>query len=346
MMKQRRIVFFSLALGSLSALVACGHKHRFNPRPPIGALSRHPFVGKRLAIDLSRTPEEYRGRAGGHSFHIVGIRDHARHTAHSYFRNDPIVPDPRSAEVVMALTLGFRMSAMITGASCEASATWEIRTASNRVLARGSAKEVSSFGFMKLAAKNCEIAALKANAAALDNAFAQYRANPTPVAAAAAPPPTAPPAPAPPPAAPTPAPAAAPPPPAGPAPTPVAPPPSPDPAAGDAEVWHYAVGNQKRGPVSLSAIRRLFSAKEITAETNVWRKGYSRWMTLSNAPELASLVKWWYGLRGKKHGPVTAPQIRQLVEAGTLPGTTLVWHPGIPNWVQLRTLRSFAGLRR
>lgn len=67
---------------------------------------------------------------------------------------------------------------------------------------------------------------------------------------------------------------------------------------------------------------------------------------MSNAPALTNLVRWFYGHGGRKIGPVTALQIRQLVQARSLANTTLVWRAGMPQWVKLHTLAEFADLVR
>lgn len=48
----------------------------------------------------------------------------------------------------------------------------------------GTSKADSSIGFMKIAARNCEIAHLRAIGLALDSAFNQIRANPRVLSAA------------------------------------------------------------------------------------------------------------------------------------------------------------------
>jgi membrane protease subunit (stomatin/prohibitin family) len=64
---------------------------------------------------------------------------------------------------------------------------------------------------------------------------------------------------------------------------PAAQPSEPPPLPTDA--WFYAVGGERRGPVSASALRG-----GITAETLVWRRGMSEWTPASAVPELAAIL--------------------------------------------------------
>jgi membrane protease subunit (stomatin/prohibitin family) len=64
---------------------------------------------------------------------------------------------------------------------------------------------------------------------------------------------------------------------------PAAQPSEPPPLPTDA--WFYAVGSERRGPVSASALRG-----GITAETLVWRRGMAEWTPASAVPELAAIL--------------------------------------------------------
>jgi hypothetical protein len=58
----------------------------------------------------------------------------------------------------------------------------------------------------------------------------------------------------------------------------------PPPLPGDA--WFYAVGSERRGPVSASALR---AQGDITPETLVWRRGMNEWTPASAVPELVTI---------------------------------------------------------
>ena len=63
--------------------------------------------------------------------------------------------------------------------------------------------------------------------------------------------------------------------------------------AGD--VWHYAVGSERRGPVPRTTIAKLLASGEISAETYVWQQGMDNWVHLGDAGPLKPLVT---GLEG------------------------------------------------
>ena len=46
-------------------------------------------------------------------------------------------------------------------------------------------------------------------------------------------------------------------------------------------------------------------------------------------------VQWYYSLNGKRIGPVTGDDIRQLIAAGTLDNQTLAWKEGYDNWIPI-----------
>ena len=64
---------------------------------------------------------------------------------------------------------------------------------------------------------------------------------------------------------------------------PAAQPSEPPPLPTDA--WYYAVGSERRGPVSASALRG-----GITSDTLVWRRGMTEWTPASAVPELAAIL--------------------------------------------------------
>jgi uncharacterized RDD family membrane protein YckC len=46
-------------------------------------------------------------------------------------------------------------------------------------------------------------------------------------------------------------------------------------------------------------------------------------------------MNWYYGINGQQQGPVSEAEIIQLVQAGTLSATTLIWREGLPDWQPL-----------
>lgn len=50
-------------------------------------------------------------------------------------------------------------------------------------------------------------------------------------------------------------------------------------------------------------------------------------------------MNWYYAQGGNQLGPVTQEEFDRLVAAGTITGTTLVWHDGLNNWQPWETLQ-------
>ena len=70
---------------------------------------------------------------------------------------------------------------------------------------------------------------------------------------------------------------------------------SPAPAAGPPPLpqadWYYAESNERRGPISLSALQQLAGAGSVGATTLVWRAGMKDWAPASSVSEVASSIK-------------------------------------------------------
>jgi|GEM_PF-1412005 len=67
---------------------------------------------------------------------------------------------------------------------------------------------------------------------------------------------------------------------------------------GGNDLWHYAVGSERKGPVPRTTIAKLLASGEISAETYVWQPGMDNWVHLVDAPPLKALVA---GLEGDGH---------------------------------------------
>ena len=66
-------------------------------------------------------------------------------------------------------------------------------------------------------------------------------------------------------------------------------------AGGVNDLWHYAVGSERKGPVPRTTIAKLLASGEISAETYVWQPGMDNWVHLGDAAPLKPLVA---GLEG------------------------------------------------
>jgi len=50
-------------------------------------------------------------------------------------------------------------------------------------------------------------------------------------------------------------------------------------------------------------------------------------------------MEWFYALNGQQAGPVSDSQLEELLRAGTINNTTLVWRDGLPEWQPLHQVR-------
>jgi len=59
------------------------------------------------------------------------------------------------------------------------------------------------------------------------------------------------------------------------------PPPVPPPA-----IWYYVEGRERRGPVAIPVLRRLWEERQVGPGTLVWKAGMDDWAELRDVPEL------------------------------------------------------------
>lgn len=74
--------------------------------------------------------------------------------------------------------------------------------------------------------------------------------------------------------------------------------------------WYYVVGSERVGPVSVSALKVLFSNGEITNDTYIWKKGFANWERLKDVAELK------LDEMEIESAPVSTPSPTPVVEAG------------------------------
>jgi hypothetical protein len=61
-------------------------------------------------------------------------------------------------------------------------------------------------------------------------------------------------------------------------------------------------------------------------------------------PPLPGGVKFHVAINGQPAGPFELPQIAQKIREGAVSRTSLVWKPGMANWVAAETVPDVAGL--
>lgn len=53
--------------------------------------------------------------------------------------------------------------------------------------------------------------------------------------------------------------------------------------------------------------------------------------------------EWYYSIGGDRQGPVSAQDLKKLVDAGNLKATDLVWKDGMADWVAAKTVKGLFG---
>jgi hypothetical protein len=56
------------------------------------------------------------------------------------------------------------------------------------------------------------------------------------------------------------------------------------------ELWHYAVGGERHGPVSAQTLGKLVASGEVDGETYVWQPGMDNWLHLAEVDALQGLL--------------------------------------------------------
>jgi GYF domain 2 len=60
------------------------------------------------------------------------------------------------------------------------------------------------------------------------------------------------------------------------------------PGQADADMWHYAKGEKRHGPISTEAIMQMFEKGELERQDHVWQKGWSEWRPIDQTPLIAA----------------------------------------------------------
>lgn len=129
-------------------------------------------------------------------------------------------------------------------------------------------------------------------------------------------------------------------------------------------VWWYAKDDEKRGPLTLSALQALANSGDLQADDPVWTPGFESWRSAASiaaltfppsaatpppltrhpvlraaesVPDVQPLlgggspahcdVMWWYARGEEKRGPITYTELRAVVA-----GDDLVWTQGLESW--------------
>lgn len=61
-------------------------------------------------------------------------------------------------------------------------------------------------------------------------------------------------------------------------------------------------------------------------------------------PPMPTAVQYTVGINGQQYGPYNIQQMQQMVQSGQINGSTLVWAPGMPQWVAAGEVSELASL--
>lgn len=84
----------------------------------------------------------------------------------------------------------------------------------------------------------------------------------------------------------------------------------------------------------------------IVGPTLVWREGMSQWQPARDVDELDDILRgngWSAAIDGKPVGPLSRDQFMAHVSAGKIGAATLVWRPGMKDWVRADTVQELSG---
>src|SRR5690606_8338634 len=56
-------------------------------------------------------------------------------------------------------------------------------------------------------------------------------------------------------------------------------------------VWHYGIGEEQYGPVTLLHLRGMVASGELTPDDVVWKEGLADWVAVSDVSELNSTLR-------------------------------------------------------
>lgn len=146
--------------------------------------------------------------------------------------------------------------------------------------------------------------------------------------------------------------------------------------------WYYAKGGERFGPIPLDEVLKLRKDGSIADNDLVWRKGLESWQPAANVdevnppePEAAAVAaaeaapaaaaeesaaaaaeasaaaeaeaddrQWHYSEGGQQNGPVGTPELQQLIQAGQVSSSALVWTDGWENWSNITEVDVFTNL--
>jgi uncharacterized RDD family membrane protein YckC len=111
--------------------------------------------------------------------------------------------------------------------------------------------------------------------------------------------------------------------------------------------WFYVDRGQQCGPVGTEELASWILGAHLPRDVQVWREGLAQWTAAESVPEIASqlqppAVGFFLMGPGGPQGPIDVPIIMEWARAGRIGRETLVWRPGLPEWITAGALPELA----
>ncbi|MBC7783272.1 MAG: RDD family protein [Burkholderiales bacterium] len=129
--------------------------------------------------------------------------------------------------------------------------------------------------------------------------------------------------------------------------------------------WYYSRDGEQFGPVSQSELQSRLSRHDVAPGDLAWTEGMGDWQPVSSLADLQVPVtpmaqspqaapshevsspedstQWYYTRLGQRQGPVSRPQLQQLINSGQVAASELAWTEGMGDWLAISSLqRSFS----
>jgi len=132
--------------------------------------------------------------------------------------------------------------------------------------------------------------------------------------------------------------------------------------------YYVAEGGETRGPLSLEVVIAGIGDGRIVPWTLVWKPGLSAWIRAGDLPELGAALagaaprpppppaqpppppadppaeaRYFVAEGDTARGPLSETEVFAAIAAGAIGAETLVWQPGLPEWVRAGSLPALAG---
>ena len=121
--------------------------------------------------------------------------------------------------------------------------------------------------------------------------------------------------------------------------------------------YQIAVNGQTMGPFDLDSVALMIRNGQITAQTQIWRQGMTRWSTAETVRELkpffppktaskaaVPVSQYQIAANGQTAGPFDMKTLRQMAKNGTFTPQSHVWKQGMSGWAAAETVQELQGL--